>query len=206
MPFSCADHGPTSADEALSRLMAGNARFVRGKGRLQSASVATLSDLVKGQRPFATILGCSDSRVPPELIFDADFGELFIIRVAGNVVSPEVSASLQYAGTHLQTQLFMVLGHEGCGAVQAALAAKFQGSQERSHIQLLLETIIPGLAEVDPRLAAPEMLDRGVECNVRWSMHQILSTPEGRARVVEGRLKLVGAVYEIASGRVRLLG
>src|SRR3954454_14189021 len=163
MPFSYADDGPTSADEALSRLMTGNARFVRGKGRLQSASIATLSDLVKGQRPFATILGCSDSRVPPELIFDADFGELFVIRVAGNVVSPEVSGSLQYAGTHLQTQLFMVLGHEGCGAVQAALAAKFGAAKERSHIQLLLESIAPGLEGVSSQLSDPQLLARAVE-------------------------------------------
>src|SRR4030095_14828980 len=90
-----------------------------------------LADLAGGQRPYATILGCSDSRVPPELLFDAGFGELFIIRVAGNVVSPEVMGSIQYAGTHLETRLFVVLGHEGCGAVQAALAAEVQGGRER---------------------------------------------------------------------------
>lgn len=164
-----------------------------------------LADLVEGQRPFATILGCSDSRVPPELIFDAKFGDLFVIRVAGNVVSPEVWASLQYAGAHLRTQLFMVLGHEGCGAVQAALAAKFQGVQERSRIQLLLEKMLPGLDQVDPQLPPPRQLERAVEANVRWSMRQILETPEGQARMAEGRMKLVGAVYEIATGRVRLL-
>jgi len=184
--------------------MDGNARFVRGERR--SAQQPLFSELVKGQRPFATILGCSDSRVPPELIFDVKFGDLFIIRVAGNVVSPEVSGSLQYAGTHLQTQLFMVLGHEGCGAVQAALAAKFHGAQERSHIQLLLKNIIPGLDDVDPQLSPQQMLERAVESNIRWSMRQILEVPEARARVAEGRAKLVGAVYEIASGRVRLLG
>jgi carbonic anhydrase len=197
---------PASADAALARLMEGNARFVRGERRSTRKAVETLSELVEGQHPFATILGCSDSRVPPELIFDVEFGDLFIIRVAGNVVSPEVSGSLQYAGTHLQTQLFMVLGHEGCGAVQAALAAKFQGAQERSHIQLLLENIIPGLGDIDSRLSSQQMLQRAVEANVRWSMRQILETPEGRARVAEGRVKLVGAVYAIASGRVRLLG
>ena len=197
---------PASADAALARLMEGNARFVRGERRSTRKAVETLSELVEGQHPFATILGCSDSRVPPELIFDVEFGDLFIIRVAGNVVSPEVSGSLQYAGTHLQTQLFMVLGHEGCGAVQAALAAIFQGAQERSHIQLLLENIIPGLGDIDSRLSSQQMLQRAVEANVRWSMRQILETPEGRARVAEGCVKLVGAVYEIASGRVHLLG
>src|SRR5262245_23774808 len=196
---------PIGADEALARLLEGNARFVRGERRSAPASVETLSGLVEGQRPFATILGCSDSRVPPELIFDVTFGDLFVIRVAGNVVSPEVSGSLQYAGVHLKTQLFMVLGHAGCGAVQAALAAKFQGARESSRIQLLLENLLPGLDGVDPLLHPSQKLERAVEANVRWSMRQILETPEGRARMAEGRMKLVGAVYDISTGRVRLL-
>src|SRR5207344_1593167 len=102
----------------------------------------SMADLVKGQWPYATILGCSDSRVPPEWVFDAGLGELFVIRVAGNVFSPEVAGSLQYAGSHLQTPLFVVLGHEGCGAVAAALAAKHEGKQFRSRIQVLLESIM----------------------------------------------------------------
>jgi carbonic anhydrase len=89
----------------------------------------------EGQQPYATILGCSDSRVPPELIFDADFGELFIIRVAGNVISPEVMGSMQYAGAHLHTPLFVVLGHEGCGAVKAAVDSKLDAMEHRSRIQ-----------------------------------------------------------------------
>src|SRR6201981_2687502 len=112
--------GPT-ADEALARLIAGNERFLRGEVRLTGFHPETLSGLAKGQQPFATILGCSDSRVPPEWIFDAGLGELFVIRVAGNVFSAEVAGSLQYAGSHLETPLFVVLGHEGCGAVMAAL-------------------------------------------------------------------------------------
>ena len=193
------------ADEALARLMAGNARFLRGEPRFLRTPTEVFADLVKGQRPFATILGCSDSRVPPELIFDAKFGDLFVIRVAGNVVSPEIFGSLQYAGTHLKTQLFMVLGHEGCGAVQAALAAKFHGAQERSRIRLLVQNVLPALDEVDPQLPPQQMLERAVESNVRWSMRQLLETPEGHARMAEGRMKLVGAVCEIATGRVRLL-
>ena len=183
----------------------GNARFLRGKPRFTQAPSKILADLIKGQYPFAAILGCSDSRVPPELIFDAKFGDLFVIRVAGNVVSPEVWGSLQYAGTYLKTQLFMVLGHEGCGAVQAALAVKFQGAEERSRIQLLLENMLPGHDDVDPQLLPQQRLERAVESNVRWSMRQFRETPEGRARVAEGRIKVVGAVCEIATGRVRLL-
>ncbi len=143
--------------------------------------------------------------MPPELIFDAGFGHLFIIRVAGNVISPGVAGSLQYAATHLKTQLIMVLGHEGCGAVQAALAAKFEGAQERSRIQWLLQNMLPGLDEVDPRLPPQQQVERAVEANVRWTMRQIFESPEGRARVAEGRVKLAGAVCEIATGRVRLL-
>src|SRR5258708_6435783 len=125
--------GPT-ADEALARLIAGNERFLRGGARSAAPLRETLADLARGQRPFATILGCSDSRVPPEWVFDAGLGELFVVRVAGNVLSPEVAGSLQYAGAHLQTPLFVVLGHEGCGAVDAALATKYEGAQHRSRI------------------------------------------------------------------------
>ena len=123
-----------TADEALARLVAGNERFVRGEARFPTVQKEILAALASGQNPYATILGCSDSRVPPELIFDAGFGELFIIRVAGNVISPEVMGTLQYAGVHLQTPLMVVLGHEGCGAVNAALAVKAQtpGEQENS--------------------------------------------------------------------------
>ena len=199
------DNCRVGADEALSRLMEGNARFLRGERRFTQAPIEILADLIEGQHPFAVILGCSDSRVPPELIFDAKFGDLFVIRVAGNVVSPEVWGSLQYAGTHLKTQLVMVLGHEGCGAVQAALAVKFQGAQERSRIQLLLQNMLPGLDEVDPQLPPQQRLERAVESNVRWSMRQFHESPEGRARAAEGRIRVVGAVYEIATGRVRLL-
>ena len=194
-----------SAHDALARLMDGNARFVRGESRHSRTTPEALAQLAEGQRPYATILGCSDSRVSPELLFDAGFGDLFIIRVAGNVVSPEVMGSLQYAGTHLETRLILVLGHEGCGAVQAALAAKFQGVEQRSRIARLLEDILPGLDAVDPQLPPEQQLARAVEANVRWSMHQLLETPEGGAAVAEGRFVLAGAVCEIATGRVRLL-
>src|SRR3954470_10718618 len=147
-----------SADEAFQRLIDGNERFLSGRVRSTSAVREDLAQLARGQRPFATILGCSDSRVPPESVFDAGLGELFVVRVAGNVFSPEVGGSLQYAGAHLQTPLFVVLGHEGCGAVQAALKAKFQGVQQRSRIQLLVDSILPALEEIDPALPPEQQL------------------------------------------------
>lgn len=199
------NHVPLGADDALARLMEGNARFLRGEPHTSHTQRESLADFVQGQHPFATILSCSDSRVPPELVFDAGFGDLFVIRVAGNVISPEVVGSMQYSAMHLKTQLFMVLGHEGCGAVQAALAAKFHGARERSRIELLLQDLLPGLEDIDPGLPPRQQLACAVEANVRWSMRQILESPEGRERMAEGHLKLVGAVYEIATGRVRLL-
>src|SRR4051794_40392108 len=93
-----------TADEALQRLVEGNERFLRGEARFPTVQKDVLAGLAKGQRPYATIVGCSDSRVPPELVFDAGFGELFIVRVAGNVISPEVMGTVQYAAVHLRTQ------------------------------------------------------------------------------------------------------
>jgi len=194
-----------SADEALKRLMEGNRRFLRGKARSAAFRRETMADLAKGQRPYATILGCSDSRVPPEWVFDAGLGELFVVRVAGNILSPEIAGTLQYAGSYLQTPLFVVLGHEGCGAIWAALATKHEGKQFRSRVQLLLASIVPGLPDLDTQLSAEEQLSRAVESNVRWTVRQILDSPEGQARAAEGRLKIVGAVYEIETGRVRFL-
>jgi carbonic anhydrase len=196
--------GP-SADEALARLVAGNQRFLRGEARLAGPQRETLANLARGQKPYATILGCSDSRVPPEWVFDAGLGELFVVRVAGNVFSPEIAGSLQYAGSHLETPLFVVLGHDGCGAVDAALATKYEGEQHRSRIQILVDSILPALPEFDPGLTPQVRLARAVECNVRWTVRQILGTPEGRVRVAEGRMKILGAIYEIESGRVRFL-
>lgn len=196
---------PCTAEEALARLIAGNRRFVRGRARFPTMKKETLAELAESQHPYATILGCSDSRVPTELVFDAGFGELFIVRVAGNVVSPEVMGTLQYAGVHLRTPLFVVLGHQGCGAVTAALAARFEGKRERARIELLLKNILPGLKGLDGERAPQELLDAAVEANVRWSMRQVASSPEGRARVREGVMQLVGAIYELKTGRVRFL-
>jgi carbonic anhydrase len=202
-------HPPTnravlSPEQGLRKLIQGNKRFMRGEARFPTVCKEALASLARGQHPYATILGCSDSRVPPELIFDANFGELFIVRVAGNVISPEVMGSLQYAGAHLHTPLFVVLGHEGCAAVQAALDHKRRGLRQRSRIQTLIEKILPGISDCQPDLPAQELLTWAVEANVRWSMHQLLLTREGKNALKEGA-KLVGAVYEIASGHVRFL-
>ncbi|MGB2665320.1 MAG: carbonic anhydrase [Candidatus Acidiferrum sp.] len=204
METSDASEVQIAAEQGLQKLIAGNQRFMRGQAKFPTVCKETLADLASEQKPFATILGCSDSRVPPELIFDANFGELFIVRVAGNVISPEVMGSLQYAGAHLLTPLFVVLGHAGCGAVKAALEYKLNSVQLRSRIQILVNNILPGLPEFDAQSSQEEKLAIAIEANVRWSMHQLLETPEGQNGLKMG-VKLVGAVYDITAGQVRFL-
>src|SRR4029453_15799227 len=123
-----------------------------------------------------------------------------IIRVAGNVMAGEVLGTLQYAALHLRTPLFVVLGHEGCGAVDAALATMHHGKMHGRHIARLIGSIVPGLGSVS-RLPPEAQRSAGIEANVRWSMQQIRATKEGRLRTKEGILKLVGAVYELQTGR-----
>jgi len=199
------ENGRPSADWAQARLIEGNKRFLRGESRSAAFHRETLADLAKAQNPYATVLGCSDSRVSPEWIFDTGLGELFVVRVAGNIFSPEIAGTLQYAGAYLETPLFVVLGHEGCGAITAAMATKHEGEQFRSRVQLLLASIVPGLPNFEPTLSPEEQVSRAVESNVRWTVRQILDSPEGQARAAEGRMKVVGAVYEIETGRVRFL-
>ena len=196
---------PISAAAALRRLKEGNTRFVSGHGRFPTVQKESLASLAKKQQPYATILGCSDSRVPPELVFDCGFGELFVVRVAGNVLGRSILGTIQYAAAHLHTQLFVVLGHEGCGAVKAALATKFEGAAHKSRIAVLLKNIVPALKGLDPAQPADTLLHSAVEANVRHTVRQLLSTPEARIRAATTDMKLVGAVYELETGRVRFL-
>lgn len=199
-------HHPTiSADEALQRLIDGNERFLNGTTRWNRVTVAAITSLADGQQPFATVLGCSDSRVPPELVFDTGIGELFVVRVAGNVFSGEVAGTLQYAGVHLGTPLVVVLGHSRCGAVEAALAARQAGATQDSGIRLLVESVLPALEDVDPSLPLDAQMLMAVEHNVRWTLRQIARTDQGRERLRDGRLKLVGGFYDITTGRVHWL-
>lgn len=199
------DGAQISPGEALQRLKDGNERFLSGMSRFTGVETATLDALAGGQQPFATLLGCADSRVPPELIFDAVLGELFVVRVAGNVLSPEVAGSLQYAGAHLRTPVFVVLGHDGCGAVSAALQSHRKGVQHLSRIQLLVDSILPAIEDVSDRLPPQEQLAAAVEANVRRQVAAIRDSPEGRERHASGGILLVGAIYDLATGRVRWL-
>jgi carbonic anhydrase len=194
-----------SATQALQRLQEGNERFLAGTARLAHSHREMAAQLVQGQAPYATVLCCSDSRVPPEIVFDAGLGELFVVRVAGNVLSAEVAGSLQYAGRHLGTPLFLVMGHEGCGAVQATLDTMVLGTEPHSRIQALVDSIMPGLGGLDVWLPSKELLSQAVEANVRWTLHQIERTPEASASLAGGRIALMGAIYDLETGRVRFL-
>jgi carbonic anhydrase len=194
-----------TANEALERLQRGNERFLGGESHFPRLQKEVLAELARGQQPYATILGCSDSRVPPELVFDAGFGELFIVRVAGNIIGPSIAGSLQYAALHLHTPLFVVMGHEGCGAVQAALASKFDGAQQADRIEYLLENIVPALHGIDAGQPLQAQMLAAVEANVRRTVRLLLESPEGRALSAGGAAKAVGAVYELSTGRVRFL-
>lgn len=121
-----------ATERALERLQLGNEHFREGHSLHRHESVGWRTHLMEGQLPFATVLGCADSRIPPELIFDQGFGDLFVIRVAGNVIGEEVAGSLQYAVHHMRTPMLVVLGHEGCGAVTAAVQA-LRGRHDEPH-------------------------------------------------------------------------
>ena len=191
--------------EALRRLLDGNARFAAGRSQQAAPDPTRLRELADVQHPFATVLGCSDSRVPPEMVFDQGLGDVFVVRVAGNVVGTEILGSLGYALEHLETPLFMVLGHEGCGAVQAALAKRHEGATEHGPLAELIDAVSPALDEVDPDEPADAQLGHAVEANVRHTVRRLATTPAGRVALARDRISLVGAVYEIATGHVRVL-
>lgn len=196
---------PKDATEALQRLRDGNRRFVEGKTRHAHESAEWRKHLVGGQKPFATILGCSDSRVPVELVFDQGLGDLFVIRVAGNVIAPDVIGSLAYAVEHLHTSLIVVVGHEGCGAVTAAVEALQGPTNELPGIQALVNLIEPGLPKTLLGKTPEQRINAAVEANVRWSIKQLAQLPKAKQRLESRQVTLLGAVYELATGRVRFL-
>lgn len=194
-----------NAKDSLARLKAGNARFVSGELHTKEYLAETRKRLTGGQHPFATILCCSDSRVPVELVFDQTLGDLFVVRVAGNVVSTEVLGSIEYAALHLKSPLLVVMGHERCGAVDAALAALKGHADEPPNITALLNLIEPGLKGLDMSQPTQKMLTAGVEANVQWSLKQLREAPEIKGMLDKKSLGIAGGVYHFDSGRVQFL-
>jgi carbonic anhydrase len=194
-----------SAREAMERLKKGNQRFMDGRLSAKPDLVGRRKKLVAGQQPFATILSCSDSRVPPELVFDQSLGDIFIIRVAGNIIDTDVLGSIEYAVLHLKTPLLYVLGHQKCGAVDAALAELQGHAHETENITALLHKIIPGLKGLDLKLPPEQLLQAAVEANIRWTVKQLRAAPELKPVLDSKKLALVSGVYELASGNVRIM-
>jgi carbonic anhydrase len=193
-----------SAVEALQRLRKGNRRFVEGKNDLaRSIGEARRAELTEAQTPFAIILACSDSRVPVELIFDQGLGELFVIRVAGNVVAPSQIGSVEFAAAQLGTRLVVVLGHSNCGAVDATLKELTQGTETRSpNLRSIVDLIRPA---VEPLVQGkgPLSLDEAVSANIRHSVACLRRGSDILEELIESdALNIVGAEYSIDSGVV----
>lgn len=191
-------------DEALQLLMAGNARYTAGTPSNQDHSAGRVAR-ASGQSPFAAILSCADSRVVPELAFDQGPGDLFVARVAGNFVNDDILASLEYTVKFLGTPLIVVLGHSNCGAVDAALKVVRDGTTLPGHLQDMVREITPA-AKAAERSGRQDILAAAVEENVRLGVHRLETAKPILSDMVEaGKLKVVGAHYELSTGQITLV-
>jgi carbonic anhydrase len=200
-----ADPGVTQAqntltpDEALAQLMEGNQRFVARKRLSPHQNIARMTEVATGQAPFAAILSCADSRVVPEIAFDQGIGDLFVVRVAGNIAVTEDTASEEYAIAILGTPLLMVLGHERCGAVAAAV----KGGELPGVLGSLVLAIQPAVkaSEGEPG----DRLTNAVKSNVRLQVQRLQTSPVIASAVQAGKLKVVGAFYDLDTGAINLV-
>ena len=197
----------STADEALAQLKEGNRRFVAGSRRLDiGLSHAERAAAVRNLNPFAIILGCSDARVPAEVVFDQGLGDLFVIRVAGNIVSPSQVGSVEFAAQRFGTQLVVVLGHTQCGAILATLEAVRDQANHPENVLTIVERIRPSvqtLLELRPRATEEELIHHAVRANVRASVDHLR---HGSALLEDlirrARLAVVGAEYSLETGQV----
>jgi carbonic anhydrase len=190
----------TTPDEALNKLMEGNQRFASGKTTAPNRSMARLREVAKGQKPYAAFLSCADSRVPVEILFDQGFGDLFVCRVAGSVATAEETGSLEFGAAVLGAKVLMVLGHEYCGAVKAEL----EGGEVPGSIQAVLDQVKPAVAMLKDK-KAKGALDEATSNNVKLQVAKLKESPVLGSLVKEGKLKIVGAVYDLDEGKVKLL-
>ncbi|MCG3137738.1 MAG: hypothetical protein HJJLKODD_01588 [Phycisphaerae bacterium] len=198
--------GPTP-DEAVQRLREGNMRFVEGKVDSQHEDAARRQETAQpGQKPFVTILSCADSRVPVELLFDQGIGDLFVIRVAGNVAANDEIGTIEYGAGHLHTPLLVVMGHTKCGAVTAVT----QGAEVHGHLAELVSPIKPAVDQVKqdhPELRDAELVAAAIKANIWQAIADTLQgSAELRELVRENKLRVIGALYDLESGRVEFLG
>ncbi len=186
-----------NANESLQKLQEGNARFIKTSYRHPHQSKYRRFEVLKGQHPFAVIITCSDSRVPPDIIFDQGLGDLFVIRNAGNVSDEHVIASVEYAVCHLGIPLVVVMGHQNCGAVTAAL----QDAKDSKHITNLVKSIKPAV-EIARRKKG-DLLDNSIRYNVQIVVNELKRSKPIIAKLAkEGSIKVLGAYYHLDTGKV----
>lgn len=192
-----------SADQGLQALIDGNKRFVAGNLTSLGNLAADRDRLTSGQSPFAVVVCCSDSRVPPELVFDQTLGELFVVRTAGQVIDEAARGSIVFGVDFLQASLLVVLGHSGCGAVDAALAA-LRGDAIPGYAYRFAEGIGPAARSV---LDQPgDQLDNAIRANIEMGAERLRTAePDLAGTVRDGRLEVVGAYYDLATGEVSIL-
>lgn len=196
------------ADEALKQLREGNRRFVAGKPLHRVGLEARRQELADGQEPFAIILGCSDSRVPAEIIFDQGLGDLFVIRVAGNIVQPSQTGSVEFAASQFGTRLVVVLGHSQCGAISATIEQlQSPGGQRSRNLRSIVEFVRPSVEPLLSQAFDPEtILSKGIRANVRASAERLRhASPIIEELEREDGLVIVGAEYSLESGLVEFL-
>ncbi|MHC5768157.1 MAG: carbonic anhydrase [Nostoc sp.] len=189
-----------SPNEAIRRLLDGNQRFINQKRQYPDQSLEHLRLVAKAQYPFAAILGCADSRVPAEIVFDQGLGDLFVVRVAGNVVSDTVIGSLEYSTAVLGSQLIIVLGHRRCGAVAEAI----KNEPLPGRIGLIIEGIKPSVERVKFRTG--DNMQDAVIANIQYQTEKLQESSTILAKLLgEGKLKIVGACYDIDTGKVNII-
>ncbi|MDZ8258839.1 carbonic anhydrase [Nostoc sp. ChiQUE01b] len=187
-------------DKALQELLKGNERFVKAKRRNPHQTHSRLVEVAKGQKPFASILGCADSRVPSEIVFDQGLGDLFVCRVAGNIATPEEIGSLEFGSLVLGTKVIMVVGHERCGAVQAAI----KGDPVPGQIGSLLEAIKPSVEGSKDQ--SGDKLENACKANILAQIKKLKSSSVLSELIKAEKLKIVGSYYDLDTGKISLVG
>ncbi|WP_433531092.1 carbonic anhydrase [Micromonospora sp. CA-263727] len=193
---------PGAPQLALAELLAGNRRFVTDALRHPNQNAGRRAAVAAEQHPFAVIVGCSDSRLAAEIIFDRGLGDLFVVRTAGHTVGPEVLGSVEYAVAVLRTPLVVVLGHDSCGAVQAARDTVATGTPPTGHLGAVVDAVVPSLRRA--QAAGVKELDRIVDIHIARTVETMLGSSETlAAEVAAGRCAVVGMSYRLAAGEVR---
>lgn len=198
-PASATPKQDLTPDQALQELIDGNQRFVKNKRENPHQTMSRLKEVAREQKPFASILGCADSRVPVEIVFDQGLGDLFVCRVAGNIATPEETGSLEFGCAVLGTKVIVVLGHERCGAVTATL----KGAQVPGQIGSLLNAIKPAAEQTINQTG--DRVENTCKANIRLQTERLKASPVIAQLIQANKLKIVGGYYDLDTGTVTLV-